>query len=322
VADDLDRLDQLLADQEKSIRDAFRDFVASIGSPTVIEAIIARLEDRDIEGAMAIVDSYVARLGDVIPRVSLAVGTETAAELAAVVADSAPEITAAISFDPSHPRAAQLVRDHRAALVRDISAKQRASIQQAVSRAVGQGASWREAARAFRESIGLTAYQEQVVANYRAELTNLDRKALGRELRDRRRDPTVSRAIERSRPLTQSQIDAMVDRYRLNFRNMRAETIARTEGLQAVSEAREESLDQMIEQTGLDRSRIIERWNATRDQRTREWHASMDGQTRPRGEAFVDGLGQPLRYPGDPQSPANTRINCRCVKTFSIAAAR
>ncbi len=144
---------------------------------------------------------------------------------------------------------------------------------------------------------------------------------LQRDLRDRRFDGRVQAAIDRNRPLTTKQIDMMVDRYRKNALQMRAETIARTEGLQATSEARDESVAQMIDQTGLAPERIVDIWNATRDKRTRDWHATMNGQKQPKGTPFVDGLGNRLRYPGDPQAPANTRINCRCAKTFSVLPA-
>lgn len=319
--DPLDRLDRLLADQEKAFRDAFRAFVESVSSSLVIDQIMEKLAARDIAGAMQIVDTYVARMADVIPRISMAVGQHTAGELSDMLHSAIPELAAGIGFDPTHPRAAQLVRDHRLAFVRDFSNKQRQAVQQALNRALNEGLHPIEAARSFRGAIGLTGYQEQIVANYRAQLGSLDRKALDRELRDRRSDSVLERAIDRRRPLTARQIDSMVERYRRNFLAMRADTIARTESLQAFSEARDESAEQAFELAGLDRARIEDIWNATRDKRTRDWHRSMDGQKRQHGEPFKDGLGNLLRYPGDPRAPAETRINCRCIKTFSVRAA-
>lgn len=303
------------------MRAEFLLFVRSVQSKDVLDKIIALLEARDIEGAMRVVDSYVARMGDVLPRVAAQVGTATAAELAQVVAAGAPEIAVAVSFDPSYPRAAQIVQQHRLRFVRDFSMEQRKAAMQAFNRSFNEGVGPIETARSFRDSIGLNSTQEQAVANYRQLLINRDRQALQRDLRDRRSDATVQRAIERSRPLTERQIETMVARYRRNYLQYRAETIARTEGLQATSEAREEAVDQMMDQTGLPRSRVIDIWNTTRDKRTRDWHATMNGQRQPRGTAFVDGLQQRLRYPGDPQAPANTRINCRCQKTFTIIPA-
>jgi hypothetical protein len=186
-----------------------------------------------------------------------------------------------------------------------MSGQQRAAISQAVSRAVGTGAGPQEMARTFRGSIGLTANQEAYVNSYRRQLETLNSRALDRALRDRRFDARFSRALERDRPLTPVQIDTMVDRYRARALAMRAETIGRTEALTAYSQAREESLRQMISQTGLSPNRVMRVWHSIHDDRVRAWHADMEGERRPVDEPFVDGLGNPLMYPGDP--PARPR---------------
>lgn len=358
----LDQLDDLLADQEKTIRAAFRDFVASVQADAAIAAVVARIEARDLEGAMKIVDSYIARMGNVLPAVFQTVGEATVPEMEALARAAAPylpqlpapptqlllpapaqppalpgggtppapppappaapptppEPSVAISFDPSNPRAAELVREHRAEFVRGFSEQQRASTVQAIARAQLEGGHAKSTARAIRDSIGLTPEQEQWVANYEASLRARSRNALQRELRDRRFDGRVQAAIDNNRPLTEKQIATAVDRYRKNALAMRAQTIALTEGQTAASAARDESLTQMLEQTGLPESAIEEQWNATRDTRTRDWHRSMNGQKQPLGQPFISGLGNRLRRPGDPAAPAKERINCRCAKTFSV----
>lgn len=314
-AENIDRLDQLIAEQEKSVQQAFRRFIAAVGNDGVaLDAITERLENHDVEGAMKIVDSYVATFGNVLPAIAHVVGAITATELAALL----PNLATAISFDPSHPRAAEIVRQNRLRFVTDFSAQQRRATVQALMRAQREGLGIAETARAFRNSIGLHPTQEAAVANYRRLLETRSRQALNRQLRDRRFDPTVQRSIERDRPLTDKQIDTMVDAYRRQTLMLRAETIARTEGVRATSEAREEALDQMIEQTGIPVDNVRRIWNPTRDTRTRDWHASMAGQMRGRNEPFQDGLGYALMYPGDPRAPAATTINCRCALTFSI----
>jgi hypothetical protein len=362
----LDQLDELLTDQEKAIRAAFRDFVVSVQSEAAIAAVVERVEARDLEGAMKIVDSYIARMAGVIPRVYQAVGEASVPEMSALAADAAsympkllpgptpilptqtapapmpgpssppappsapppaappavpPEPSVAISFDPSNPRAAELVREHRVQFVTHFSEQQRAATTQAIARAQLEGGHAISTARAIRDSIGLTPDQEQWVANYEASLRNRSRNALQRDLRDRTFDGRVERAIQNNRPLTEKQIGTMVDRYRKNALQMRAQTIALTEGQTAASAARDESLAQMIEQTGLDANAIEETWNATRDLRTRGWHASMNGQKQPLGSPFISGLGNRLMRPGDPNAPAKERINCRCAKTFSVRPA-
>jgi hypothetical protein len=314
---DLERLDALIAAQELSVRRAFRQFLATVGRDgVVLDAILERLKDDDPEGALKIVDSYVERFGNIFPGIAATVGTATATELAGLM----PHISSAISFDPSHPRAAAMVRQNRLRFVRDFSAQQRRATLQALNRSFRQGLGTRETARIFRDSIGLTAEQEIHVASYRQQLETRNRRALDRALRDQRGDHKVERAIELNRPLTDRQVEVMTDRYRRNYLALRAETIARTEGVRATSQAREESLDQMIEQTGISVDQIERIWNPTRDKRTRDWHASMRGQRRGRNEPFIDGHGNRLMYPGDHNAPAETTINCRCGLTFSIRA--
>ena len=86
----LDQIDQLLADQEKVIQLAFRDFVTSVGSDAVVARVVERIEARDLEGAMKIVDSYVARMGNVIPRVFQNVGEATVPEMIDLATEAAP----------------------------------------------------------------------------------------------------------------------------------------------------------------------------------------------------------------------------------------
>jgi hypothetical protein len=313
---DLDRLDALIAEQEKSVRAAFVLFVRSVGRDgPALDAILERLEARDPEGAMKIVESYIVTFGNVLPVVSNAVGAATATELAALV----PDLAMSISFDPTHSRAAEIIRANRLSFVTDFTNDQRRATLGALERAYRQGLGTAETARAFRDSIGLNPSQEAAVNNYRFQLESRSRRALDYALRDRRSDRTVERAIERGRPLPPATIDRMVDGYRRRTIALRAETIARTEGIRATSQAREEALDQMIEQSGIRVEQVTRIWTSTRDARVRDWHATMNGQRRSRTEPFKDGHGHLLMYPGDPRAPAETTINCRCALTFSIA---
>lgn len=315
MATDLERIDELLAGQERAVRRAFLEFVQLVQSAEVMDLITAQLERGHVEEAFTIVESYIARFGDVVPRVHQSVGTATIDELAAIIPAAIP---LALSFDPSNPRAAALVQAQRMGLIREMSDRQLASIQQAMGRGLRAGLGAQANARLFRDAIGLTAQQEAAVDSYRLSLQRASRDALQRALRDRRFDARVLQAVEQNRPLTDRQIEIMVSRYRARALAARAETIARTEAVQATSEAREEAVAQMIKTTGLDPQRVSTFWNPTGDDRTRDWHESMARQRRGQDGFFIDGLGQRLRYPGDPSAPANTRISCRCALTYEV----
>jgi uncharacterized protein with gpF-like domain len=176
----------------------------------------------------------------------------------------------------------------------------------------------RAIARSVREQIGLTPRQAQWVENYRAELERGSRRALGRELRDRRFDPSVRRAIERGEALDDARINRMVDRYRERFTRYRSEVIARTEALRSVHEGTNEMYQQAIEEGALRADQIVRTWNATQDERTRDSHSTMHGQEVGPDEAFETPTGQLLMYPGDPTAPPSETVQCRCVVTTRL----
>ena len=53
-------------------------------------------------------------------------------------------------------------------------------------------------------------------------------------------------------------------------------------------------------------------WITMGDHRVRDAHKSLHGQVRPLGKPFVSGLGNELKYPGDPSAPVEEIVNCRC----------
>lgn len=63
-------------------------------------------------------------------------------------------------------------------------------------------------------------------------------------------------------------------------------------------------------------------WIATGDSRTRDWHLSLDGQEVDKDEPFVDGNGNELQYPGDPDAAPETVWNCRCSIRSHITGVR
>lgn len=314
--EELDRLDALLLRQERRIREAFAAFVRDVKSPGVVSEIVALLQAGDTEAALQIVDTYVTRMGAVIPRIFQDAAIAEAAVLAADLARIAPRV--AIAFDPTDVAAADLMRRASLEFVREFTDKQREAVRQAVTRSMISGAGPTATARAFRDAIGLTAYQEGVVERYRVLLERGSSEALDRDLRDKRFDGTIRRSLRERKPLEPAQVDRMVERYRERMLKSRAETIATTEGTRVTSEARDEAFRQAAEASGLDLSLVDEIWNSTRDQRTRETHRAMNRQVRPFGVAFDSPSGAQLRYPGDPLAPAAEVIRCRCHKTRRI----
>lgn len=303
------RIEELIARESARVRRAFRQFLDDVTGGAVRRAVRRALEDGGVEAALDIIDAYVARLGGVLAAVFQQAGASEARSLSA----SLRRAHLALSFDPTLPRAAEIMRRSRLEFVVNFSAAQRAATRSALVEALRSGAGPVKAAHAFRDSIGLTQSQLAAVANYRALLERGDAAALDREIRDRRFDPSVRRAAGSGEPLGADKIQRMVEQYRRRYVQYRAETIARTETLRTVGLARDEALDQVLDQSGIDAARVVRVWRSTRDSRTRDTHLAMDGQPRGAKQPFQSPSGALLMYPGDPAAPAAEIINCRCV---------
>jgi hypothetical protein len=308
------RLDALLAKTDKIFRDAFGEYVRAVRSPKIIAQIVDALERGDQAAAEEVIRVHIVRMGSAVPIAFTQAGVDAAGEAVRLMRDNA----LAFSFDPTHPRAAAMIRQERLAFIREMTNKQLDSVRYSLAEGFEAGAGAAAKGRRIREAIGLTTYQLRAVDNYRRLLEEGSAEALDRDLRDRRSDSLVRRARREGKPLKRAEIARMVARYHERYLAMRAETIARTESTRATSLAREENYEQIVQLPGIGHNRLVRVWNATLDGRTREWHASMQGQKRARGQAFIDGQGNALMYPGDSSAPAETVINCRCVLTMEL----
>lgn len=312
------RIEALIAREEARVRSAFRRFLDSVQSNDARRQVRLALEREGIEMALRVVDAHVARMGGVIAQVFQSAGTAEAAALAGKLRSRHSYV--AISFDPTYPRAADLMRRNTLSFVRGFTGAQRESTRAALTEALRTGAGTVQTARMLRESIGLTETQRRAVENYRSLLEDGDVQALSRDLRDRRFDSSVLRAVEDGEPLGAEKIARMVEQYRNRYLQYRAETIARTETLRVVGQARLEALEQTLEQIELPRSRAVRIWAATQDERTRDTHSEMDGQRVGLDEPFVTPDGYNLLFPGDGSlgAPASEIVNCRCTEYHEI----
>lgn len=308
-ASDRERIERLIGAESAEVRRAIRRFLREATSAEALAEVRRAVERGNIARALDEAARYVPTIGDSLDRVFVAGGR---AEVAAVPS----RVT--VAFNPTAPRAAAIMARNKLEFVRGFTRLQREATRDALERSLREGTGPRAAARAFRDSIGLTRTQMAAVRSYRALLESADRAALDRELRDRRSDRAVRRAADAGEPLGAARIAAMVERYRLRYIALRAETIARTETRRALGLARQEALEQLVERRGIPRSAVVRTWHATQDKRTRDTHFAMDGQERGMDTPFESPSGALLMYPGDPSAPAEEVINCRCVVTHSF----
>lgn len=318
ISSEKTRLLLLLRKQERKIRNRFIEYIDEVEDYVTIRYLTNLIENGNIREALTTIERLTFKFASVIPEVVNEVGAASAA----VLADDLAGITVGITFNPSSPRAAELTRSMTTTLTREISDSQHQLILELTERGLLDGKNARDVARDIRQSIGLTVRQEQAVRNYRQLLEDANSQALERELRDRRHDRTVRRAIRGEQTLTQEQIDTMVNRYRKNYVKKRSEDIARTQATRSLAMADREAMQQALEQGGLPVSVVQRTWQYTRDSRTRDAHRSMQNARAGLNEPFIDGNGNRLMYPGDPSAPAETTINCRCVVTNRIIRTR
>ncbi len=305
------RIEALIATAESAFQREFMAALRAIQGSISLDELAVLLEQARFAEAFQVISLAAARLGSVWVEQFVAAGVDTANFL------TAQDIV--IGFDQTNTRAVQAMRSNQLRLVTNFTEQQRRATQAALLDGIQRGENPREIARAFRNSIGLTEQQERWVRNYERQLRDLDRGALARELRDSRFDRTVRGAIDRGEPLTQAQVDKMVDQYRKRALKLRSETIARTEGLRVAHEGTDEMYRQAIESGQLQPDQLIRIWSTAGDHRVRDFgagaqtsHRTMHGQERLVGEPFVSGAGNLTLHPGS-FGVAEDDINCRCL---------
>jgi hypothetical protein len=307
--DELARFELLLSRATPTVRKRFLEAV-------VLGRRSAKLEDLSILIAQGRTNEAIAIADHLGPSTATALeAAYTAAGLSAAEVLRS-QVDTFFDFNSLNRRAVREMQDSRVRLVRELASDQRNMATFVLSDGFDRGLAPVDMARELRQSIGLTSQQSQWVANYRTQLRGTAaqrRAALGRQLRDRRFDPTVRRSIAEGFDLTDEQIERMVDRYRERWVAFRAQTIAETETLAAVGAGDEELWRQAIEAGEVDPADVVNTWHTRGDSHVRNTHDGMNGQEKGFGEPFVTDAQVLIRYPGDPGVPAKERVKCRCV---------
>ena len=305
---DEQELERLLNRVEPGLRDRFLEIIKAAKDSIDLAILAALLTEGRYGEALALVEGVGRVLAAETTKVFLLAGEETAAFLT-----DALEII--VAFDQTNDFAIQVMQRAKLDLISEFTRQQTEATRAAILEGFRLGLNPRDQAILFRDSIGLTAAQQRMVENFRRLLENDPRQALLRELRDGRFDQTIEAALRRGEPLTRAQVEKMVARYRENFLAFRAETIARTEALAAVHGGSFEMFRQAVANGEINPEEMFRTWHTARDARVRDSHVAMEGQRHPGLEPFTSGLGNRLRFPGDPLAPIEDRIQCRCVVT-------
>ncbi len=299
-------LRDLLDEVEPAIGRAFIRSITEARLLVELEEVSRLVESGRLQEAAVVVEQVTPSLMEEITTAYAAAGVSAAA-----IATRSTGVI--ISFDSLNARSVDYLRATELDLVRSLRDDTRRVLQQVLIEGVNEGLAPVVIARRARASIGLTPAMQVYVDNYRRELETRSSRSLGRALRDRRFDPTVARSIREATPLTPTQIDRMVDRYRDRWIKFRSETIALTEAQRALHAADEELWLQVVQSGQADSNEVSGTWVIRGDGNERASHAAMSGQRRVLGQPFRSGAGNSLRFPGDPRAPSSDTIRCRCV---------
>lgn len=330
------RLDKLVDAWDPILRKAFMDAINKITSQAQIDQIASALQDGSLEAAMKAVgvDPVLFRSFDKAMANAFEAGGNATASGFPLLGKPG-ELRTTFQFNIRNPAAEQWIKDYSSTLITEIIDDQRNMIQQVLERGLASGNNPRSTAlelvgrigvdgQRHGGLIGLTTSQSEWVQNYADALaSDSPTDALTYSLRDKRFDGAVQRASDNDEPLTADQIDSMTTTYRNRALRYRAETIARTESMAALHEAQQQALNQAVESGAVAQENVSMIWRVSRDGprpkgRVRDSHWAMKDQVVKMGEMFTDGDGNRLAYPGDPNAPAETTINCRCWMEPSI----
>ncbi len=313
VTDPERRILRLIAQAEPRLRQALLNAVAAARNATTLRDLAELITAGRFEEALAAASRAGAiRLADEAAAVFTLAGQEGARFLT-----DALEVV--VGFDQVNGRAVAVMQRDRLHLINEFTAEQRRATREALVDGIRRGLNPVDQARNFRASIGLTARQQSAVANFRRLLQESSSEALTRELRDRRFDRTVRRAIRSGEPLSGTQVDRMVGRYSERFLAFRARVIGRTEALRAVHSGTDEAYRQAIDEGMIQADQLERQWVTANDERVRGSHMRLNGLIRGIDETFPGEAGV-LRFPGDPLAPPAETVQCRCALSTRISA--
>lgn len=301
---------------DQQIASAFIQAIETIRLRIPAEQIALLLERRDytsLENAFSsqFTSTEWQAYGQAIEQAVIA-GTRATSDTQGVVNGAQDDFEIRVGLNPRLEQFAVTMTSTR---IREIDQTTRDTIRQVIQSGTTAGDDPFAIARRIRGSIGLTQRQEAAVNNYERMLRALDPTVLDRKLRDRRSDPTVARAINNDKALTDAQVRSLVDRYRDRYIKYRANVIARTESIRAVQGAQWELFQDMINKGQIDARQVRRTWIHTGDAHVRNAHLQIP-LMNPKGvgqnETFSSPLG-PILYPGDPSALAANTIQCRCA---------
>lgn len=322
-----DQLNALFNLMSRRIRNAFMAVMKDVSDRVIISQLIRQIETQQIEAAFQTLGLSQAAMRPITAAIDVAYeqgGIFTGQTFPKYIVT--PSGKAVFHFDVRNSRAENWLKTESSSLVSRITEDTRNIVRDKLTESMIKGDNPRRVAldivgridpttqRRVGGVIGLTQNQEMWVQSARRKLTQLDDSYFDMELRDKRSDGVVRRAIASGKPLPADVVDKLTTRYRDNALRHRGETVGRTEALGALAASDYEAIQQVVDLGAVADGGIEIEWDDAGDLRVRHTHTVMNGQRVKYGEPFKSPSGALLLHPHDRSlgAPASEIIDCRC----------
>lgn len=217
--------------------------------------------------------------------------------------------------------AASMVEDSRLLMLQELTAGARRALQTAALWLQQAQVGARSGAVVIRGALGLTEAQQRALQLYRQRLLEGSVRDMRRYVSEGRLPEASLRRVLLGRRLSETEVDRLVEKYRLQLLNARAVAVSRDRARWAVSFGQELFWQQQVRAGRLSPQDVRKEWLYTPDDRVRHAHRTipmLNPEGRPLNVPFQSSLGN-IMYPGDPSAPAANTANCRCTVLYRLA---
>lgn len=312
---DLDKIESLIAQAEKDFAKDFLARVNQLKSPERVEQVRVFIEQGRYDLALQTLEEeddsnfllFMFNLWVAASTLQIAMTKDAMQKLQVSLFGTAKPIV----FDPTDPANAANLRNIILETNAMMSESRRNAFLFILNEGMSRGLSGSELVNFTTKFQGLSQAQIKAVLNYERLLRQNSKQTLDRVLRDASFDGRVLS----DRPLTEKQINKMVDAYIRNQLVFRSQTIARLIVGDLVNEAMQAAAKKAAEDSGIGTTGLVKAWRSMRDRKVRlthKQHIGLDGQVVGIDEYFVSPSGARLKHPRDRSAPYKETAGCRC----------
>lgn len=332
------KTDRLYSLKVPEIREAFLQAISEITDRAVVSEMIKAIEEGDFEKLYemtGITPAVFDNLLTEIENVYASAGSDAVKEWPKLIKTSAGNFIP--SFNMRNSAVEKQLSDFSSAFITRITEEMKKNIQIILTESMTRGENPRTTAlnivgridpitkKRVGGIIGLSENQVRWVMDVRKYLETLDESYLNLGLRDKRFDSIFKKAVQSGQRLNAEKIIQIVTAYEQKALKYRADTIARTETIDAINRAEAMAVQQAIDEGKISKNMVRKWWDDTGDSRTRHSHMEMGkkyskDKAIPVDEPFIFPSGEKCMYPGDTSLGLGPReiINCRCKVQYDI----